>query len=87
MARSTWDSLVDFAKQTNRCGCKRQPDPDTWKTVQEFVEASGGGFYDRRRHTTDEIDASYIDNKIRILGSLSTMRSCSTKQSIERTKT
>jgi hypothetical protein len=68
MSRSTWDSLVDFAMQTKRCGCKREPDPDTWKTVQEFSEASGGGFYDRRRHTIDEIDAGYLDNKIRILG-------------------
>jgi RHS repeat-associated protein len=67
MARATWDSLVDFGLQTKRCGCKGEPDPGVWKTVQEFAEASGGGFYDRRRHTIDEIDPGFLDKKVGIL--------------------
>ncbi|HEV2826449.1 MAG TPA: Ig-like domain-containing protein [Pyrinomonadaceae bacterium] len=68
MARSTWDSLTGFASQTGRCGCKNEPPADMWATVKEFAEASSGGFWDRRRHTIDEINPWYLNQKIRILG-------------------
>lgn len=67
MARATWDALSDFALQTGRCRCVDEPDPEMWKTVEEFARASGGGFYDSRRHSIEEIDQGYLNKKIRIL--------------------
>jgi RHS repeat-associated protein len=68
MARATWDSLMDFAIQTGRCRCRKEPDSNMWKTVQEFAEASGGGPWDRHYYSIDEINPAVLNNKIRILG-------------------
>lgn len=66
MAGATWDALNRFASE-KKCGCHGTFNPPWWKQVQEFAEAPGGGFYDRRRHSIEEIDPWYLNNKIRIL--------------------
>ena len=66
MAGATWDALNRFASE-KKCGCHGTFDPSWWKQVKEFVEAPGGGPYDRRRHSIEEIDPWYLNNKIRIL--------------------
>ncbi len=68
MARASWDALLKFGSQRG-CTCDGSPGTsDMWQRVEEFVKASGGGPYDRRRHSIEEIDPKYLDNKIRILG-------------------
>jgi len=68
MAQATWDALTKFASQQN-CHCNVGPgSSDMWRTVEEFARASGGGPYDRRRHSIEEIDPWFLNNKIRILG-------------------
>jgi RHS repeat-associated protein len=66
MAIATWDALSKFARE-QRCGCQPK-EPFPWDVVKRFAEASGGGYYDRRRHSIEEIDPRYLDNKIQILG-------------------
>ena len=67
MARATWDALLKFAAQRG-CDCQGSPgSDDMWRQVEEFAKASGGGPYDRRRYSIDEIDPKYLNNKIRIL--------------------
>jgi hypothetical protein len=66
MAGATWDALNRFASE-KKCGCRGKFDPSWWKQVKDFAEASGGGPYDRRRYSIDEIDPKYLNNKIRIL--------------------
>jgi len=56
-----------FASE-KKCGCQGTLDPSWWEQIKEFAEASGGGPYDRRRYSIEEIDPSYLRNKIRILG-------------------
>jgi RHS repeat-associated protein len=68
MARATWDALLRFA-QERKCNCHSGPGSrDMWRQVEEFANASGGGPYDRRRHSIEEIDPWFLNNKIGILG-------------------
>lgn len=67
MAHATWNALRDFAGQTGRCRCVQDLDPKMWQTVEEFARASGGGPYDRRRYSIDEIDPTFLANKRIIL--------------------
>jgi RHS repeat-associated protein len=68
MAHATWDALMKFASQRD-CHCHAGlGSSDMWLTVEEFAKASGGGPYDRRRHSIEEIDPWFLNNKIRILG-------------------
>jgi RHS repeat-associated protein len=67
MARATWDALLKFAAE-RKCNCHSGPgSPDMWRQVEEFAKASGGGPYDRRRHSIEEIDPWFLNNKIKIL--------------------
>jgi len=67
MARATWDALIRFASWRG-CACHQGPGSEgMWRIVEEFAKASGGGPYDRRRHSIDEIDPRFLNNKIRIL--------------------
>jgi RHS repeat-associated protein len=68
MAQATWDALTKFASQES-CHCEAgSGSPDMWRIVEEFARASGGGPYDRRGHSIEEIDPWFLNNKIRILG-------------------
>jgi uncharacterized protein RhaS with RHS repeats len=67
MAAATWDALNRFAS-AEKCGCHGKFAPSWWKEVKDFSEASGGGPYDRRRHSIEEIDPWFLNNKIQILG-------------------
>src|SRR6266849_10849774 len=65
MAQATWDALNRFSSQQN-CNCHSSPgSSDMWRTVEEFAEASGGGPYDRRRYSIEEINPWFLNNKIR----------------------
>ena len=67
MARATWRVLVDFARNKRGCECVTEWTPEMERQINEFINASGGGWYDRQRHSIDEIDPKYLNNKIRIL--------------------
>jgi hypothetical protein len=67
MVAATWKTLNDFAKE-KLCGCQGKWTGDMWATINPFLNAPGGGPYDRRVHAIDEIDPKYINNKIRLLG-------------------
>jgi len=66
MAQATWDALNKFASE-RKCGCRGTIDPSWWKQIEDFAKASGGGPYDRRRHSIDEINPWFLNNKISIL--------------------
>jgi RHS repeat-associated protein len=67
MVAETWKTLNEFSKQ-KRCGCQGKWRDDMWPTINKFLHASGGGTYDRRRHSIEEIDPKYLNRKIAILG-------------------
>ena len=67
MAGATWDALNRFASQ-EKCGCHGKFDPSWWKQVEEFVKAPGGNWYTERRHSIEEVNPWYLENKRRILG-------------------
>ena len=66
MAGATWIALNRFASE--KCGCHGTFDSSWWSQVEDFAKASGGDFYDRHRHSIEEIDPWFMNNKIRILG-------------------
>jgi len=68
MARVTRNALIDFAALKKGCHCQRSWSRNTKQRLKDFLEASGGGPYDRRMHSIDEIDPQFLNNKIQILG-------------------
>ncbi|MFL6230732.1 MAG: DUF6765 family protein [Pyrinomonadaceae bacterium] len=66
MAEATWKALSDFGKV--KCGCQSKSDPSMWQKVREFAEAPAGNVITRRMFSIEDVDPSYLDNKIRILG-------------------
>ena len=65
----TWKALDRFARQ-KKCGCQGKWTNDMWPTINAFLAAPGGDFETRRRYSIDDlqVDPSYLENKIRILG-------------------
>ncbi|HLA11235.1 MAG TPA: Ig-like domain-containing protein [Pyrinomonadaceae bacterium] len=65
MARATFYELRRFAREKlNRCTCNSDVD---WNAVARFARAPGGNAYTRHAHSIQDVNPSYLSNKIRIL--------------------
>jgi hypothetical protein len=61
MAKATWKTLNDWARQQKGCDCGGEGDPEIWDRVRRFAEASGGSRF-------REIGPADMERKRLILG-------------------
>jgi RHS repeat-associated protein len=67
MVVATWTSLRMYAS-VKKCKCQKNWTPDMWPTINDFLNASGGGPIGRRWESIENLDPALLDRKIRILG-------------------